>query len=124
MKPVPEVIECSVVGPNTARVRFRDGLVSTLNLAPALHGPVFEALRRPERFREVAVDGGTLVWPNGADICPSVLRYWCELGRVCTQKELDAHFAASQLVTSAPLEVAEAKAKYAAKRKKRAAGSS
>ena len=118
MKPVPEVNDCVVVGPTSVRLRFQDGFTATLDLAPALRGPIFGELKRPEKFREVAVQDGTLVWPNGADICPSVLRYWCELGRVCTQEELDAHFSASQFAAPAPLQVSEAKAKYTAKRKK------
>lgn len=36
---------------------------------------VFESLRDPTYFRRVAVnaDLGTIVWPNGADLCPDVL---------------------------------------------------
>ncbi|MCX6898322.1 MAG: DUF2442 domain-containing protein [Verrucomicrobia bacterium] len=92
MKSVPQVIRCAVVGATSVRVKFSDGFAGTLDLLPALRGRVFAALKRAEKFREVAVQDGTLVWPGGADICPSVLRYWCELGRVCSQEELDAHF--------------------------------
>jgi hypothetical protein len=54
---------------------FSDGTEKDIDLAPYLKGPVFEPLRDPARFREVAVDPelGTIVWPNGADICPDVL---------------------------------------------------
>ena len=39
-----------------------------------LAGPVFEPIRSdPGRFREVRVEGGALVWPNGADQCPDVV---------------------------------------------------
>ena len=40
----------------------------------ALDG-VFEPLRDPAYFRQVTVnsDVGTIVWPNGADLCPDVL---------------------------------------------------
>jgi hypothetical protein len=31
--------------------------------------------------------------PNGFDICPDVLRFWCENGRVCQDEETNAHFA-------------------------------
>ena len=86
MKRVPEIINGSVTGPTSVRLEFRDGFVGVLDLEPALHGPVFEALRRPEKFREVKVQDGTLIWPNGADICPTVLRYWSELGRVCSPR--------------------------------------
>ena len=36
---------------------------------------VFEALKDPDFFRSVRVepDVGTIVWPNGADVCPDVL---------------------------------------------------
>jgi hypothetical protein len=39
-----------------------------------LEGPVFSEIRNDEmRFMEFRVEGGTLVWPNGADLCPDVL---------------------------------------------------
>ena len=118
MKPVPEVIECSVVGPSRVRLRFRDGWVGTVDLAPALHGPMFDVLRRPGKFREVILKDGTLVWPNGADICPSVLRYWCEIARVCSQQELDAHFESVHAASLPAGRVAETPGKYTAQRKK------
>jgi len=36
---------------------------------------VFEPLQDPDYFRQVRVvpDVGTIVWPNGADLCPDVL---------------------------------------------------
>jgi len=39
---------------------------------------VFQPLRTPAFFRQVRVnpDVGTIVWPNGADICPDVLYEW------------------------------------------------
>ncbi len=57
------------------RLRFRDGTEKEVDLGPYLRGPVFEPLRDPDKFREVYVDDelGTIVWPNGADICPDVL---------------------------------------------------
>jgi len=56
-------------------LRFSDGTERDVDVAPYLVGPVFEPLHDPVRFAEVAVDPelGTIVWPNGADICPDVL---------------------------------------------------
>ncbi len=41
-------------------------------------GGVFKPLEAPEYFRQVAVDPelGTIIWPNGADICPDLLHDW------------------------------------------------
>lgn len=88
--PRVKAVECT--GDYRVRVTFADGFVGDVDLEPVLRGFYFEPLRQPERFREVSVSHGTLVWPNEADLCPDVLRYWCELGRVCSQPELDAHF--------------------------------
>lgn len=58
------------------RLGFTDGTERTIDLDPFLRGPVFEPLREdPAVFRSVQVDPelGTIVWPNGADICPDVL---------------------------------------------------
>lgn len=51
-----------------------DGRVAERDLGPMLMGPVFDEFRNNEaRFSEVRVEGGTLVWPTGADLCPDVL---------------------------------------------------
>ena len=56
------------------RLRLTDGRVMERDLAEYLTGPVFADIRSsPERFREFRVEGGTLVWPDGADLCPDVL---------------------------------------------------
>jgi hypothetical protein len=58
------------------RLLFTDGTEKTIDLSPYLRGPIFEPLKKdPAKFREVTVDPelGTIVWPNGADICPDVL---------------------------------------------------
>ncbi len=58
------------------RLEFTDNTVKTVDLAPYLHGPIFEPLRTdPQKFRAVTVEPrmGTLMWENGADIDPDVL---------------------------------------------------
>ncbi len=56
------------------QLTLTDGRVVERDLGPMLVGPVFDEIRNNEaRFREVRVEGGTLVWPSGADLCPDVL---------------------------------------------------
>lgn len=69
------------------RFQFTDGITKEVNLEPYLHGPIFESIHvDPHLFRNVQIDQelGTIVWPNGADIDPDVLRHdlvpaWMEL---------------------------------------------
>ncbi|MHB1292473.1 MAG: DUF2442 domain-containing protein [Sulfuricella sp.] len=57
---------------------FADGLRATLDMDQVLkksYTGVFAPLLEPDYFRQVKVDRelGTIVWPNGADVCPDVL---------------------------------------------------
>ncbi len=57
---------------------FTDGTARSLDLTPCLEGPVFEELKADRGLFEavkVETELGTIVWPNGADICPDVLRW-------------------------------------------------
>lgn len=58
------------------RLGFTDDTERVIDLTPYLKGPVFEPLKQDRHvFRSVRVDDelGTIVSPNGADICPDVL---------------------------------------------------
>lgn len=56
-------------------LEFESGEYRVIDLRPFLEGPVFEPLKDPSFFRQVKADpdAGTVVWPNGADLCPDVL---------------------------------------------------
>ena len=55
-------------------LRFADGLEGEADLSAGLTGPMFQPLRDPEYFACVALEHGTLAWPNGADWAPETLR--------------------------------------------------
>ena len=56
------------------QLTLTDGRVIERDLAPMLAGAIFSEIQSDlALFREMRVEGGTLVWPNGADLCPDVL---------------------------------------------------
>ena len=56
------------------RLTLTDGSVIERDVSRLLVGPVFEPIREdPSFFAKVRVESGTVVWPNGADLCPEVL---------------------------------------------------
>lgn len=59
------------------RVVFTNGEQRDIDLSPYIStGPIFEPVRSDTHFfRAARVEGGTISWPNGADIDPDVLYY-------------------------------------------------
>ncbi len=56
------------------RLTLTNGAVIERDVAPLLVGPVFEPIRQDMAlFRQARPDAGTVVWPNGADLCPDTL---------------------------------------------------
>jgi Protein of unknown function (DUF2442) len=69
------VAEARYVAGHVVWLRFRDGTSGEIDLAPALEGPVFEALQDPAVFQQFRIhpEFHTLVWANGADMAPEFL---------------------------------------------------
>jgi hypothetical protein len=56
------------------QLTLTDGRLIERDRRPMLVGPVFDEIRNDEaKFREMCVEGGTVVWPGSADLCPDVL---------------------------------------------------
>ena len=56
------------------RLKFSDGDERTVDFSPWLRGRVFQSLHDTREFKRFFVAGGTVCWPNGADIAPETLR--------------------------------------------------
>lgn len=70
---LPSVIRAQHRGGYRIHVTFNDNTEKTIDFLPWLEGPVFEPLKDPDYFGRFFLDGGTVVWPNGADIAPETL---------------------------------------------------
>lgn len=71
----PDITAVSVVRHGVLRLTFADGLTGEIDVLARMWGPVFEEARTPDGFARVTVDaeGGTVVWPGGADLAPDTL---------------------------------------------------
>ena len=70
---LPQVIETQFVSGYCIELVFNTGLRKTVDFSHWLKGPVFESLGNHAEFRKFFVAGGTVCWPNGADIAPETL---------------------------------------------------
>lgn len=70
---IPKVVAVEVLPPYALRLTFDDGIVRDVDLAADLWGTMFEPLTDPSYFAQVAVEHGTVAWPNGLDLDPLVL---------------------------------------------------
>ncbi|OQB39479.1 MAG: hypothetical protein BWY09_01075 [Candidatus Hydrogenedentes bacterium ADurb.Bin179] len=69
-----EVREIEYRGGWVFRILFDDGLEGEVDFSEYIgKGPVFEPLRDESYFRNASIEGGTIAWPNGADIAPETL---------------------------------------------------
>jgi hypothetical protein len=73
MNPLPIVIGAQYHGGHTIRLSFSDGVENTVDFSGWLNGPIFEPLKDPTYFKRFFIEGGTVVWPNGADIASETL---------------------------------------------------
>mgnify|MGYP001283776397 CR=1 FL=1 len=70
---LPAVTRAEYRGEYNIHLTFNDGVESTVDFAPWLEGPIFEPLKDVGYFRRFFLDGGTVGWPNGADVAPETL---------------------------------------------------
>ena len=73
MRFLPTVVQAEYRGAFRIHIVFNDNSENTIDFREWLQGPVFEPLKDPAYFQRFFVDGGTVVWPNGADVAPETL---------------------------------------------------
>jgi uncharacterized protein DUF2442 len=74
LPPLVHVIDVKVIGAHDLRLTFEDGTVGDVSFDDRDWTDVFEPLRDPQRFAQVSVEAGTIVWPDdGLDMAPEPL---------------------------------------------------
>ena len=74
MKPILEIKSVKTLANYHLEVEFEDGLKKNINFLPFIKDGVSKQLANKQMFNTAKVDYGTVVWENGYDVCPLVLR--------------------------------------------------
>jgi len=70
MQLLPAVVRAEYGGEFRIRLTFNDGTENTVDFSPWLEGPIFQPLKDRDYFQRFFLEGGTVAWPNGADVAP------------------------------------------------------
>ena len=69
-----DVVKIEYKGDFVYHIVFDDGKNGDIDFSEYIgNGPVFEPFRDRTFFRRAKIEGGTISWPNGADIAPETL---------------------------------------------------
>ena len=69
----PRAIEVKALPDYKLEILFEDGKKGIFDVKPYLKYVQFEALNNEEVFNSVKIDGLSISWENGVDICPDEL---------------------------------------------------
>ena len=71
----PTAVKVKAVSDYRLIVVFDNGEEKIFDVKPYIHGEWYSELKDVNYFKTVDVDGFTVVWKNGQDICPDDLYY-------------------------------------------------
>jgi hypothetical protein len=69
-----DVINITYIEDYIFHVAFDNGIAGDIDLSEyTSKGPIFAPLGEKAFFKQARIEGGTICWPNGADIAPETL---------------------------------------------------
>ncbi len=69
-----EVINIDYQQDYVFHIAFDDGVAGNVDFSEYIdRGPIFTPLKNKDFFKNATIEGGTISWPNGADIAPETL---------------------------------------------------
>lgn len=67
------ILSVRYLGEYRLHLEFNNGEAGEVYLSQDLDGPIFRPLQDRNVFASVRLQGGTIAWPNGADLAPEYL---------------------------------------------------
>ena len=67
------VVRAEYVRDYQIKIHFNDSTEKVVDFSRWLRGEVFKPLTNKREFKRFFVAGGTVCWPNGADVAPETL---------------------------------------------------
>lgn len=71
----PTAIEVKPLENYELLLKFDNGEIKIFDVKPYINGAWYGELNNKNYFQSASVDGFTVVWPNGQDLCPDELYY-------------------------------------------------